>query len=223
VIGDRAYAADPERVGACGAAFVTAALAEGLLPVAKHFPGHGRTAVDSHLELPAIGVEVDELERVELRPFRRALAAGCPAVMVAHLAFPALDPVWPASLSPAVIGGLLRGRLGFDGLVVGDDLEMQAVARTWGVAASAVRFLEAGGDLALVCRGQRARAETIAAIEAALSSGRVSLSPAAARQARLRALLARPRPEVSVIGCVEHRELADEVLRRGAHQASADA
>jgi beta-N-acetylhexosaminidase len=221
-IGDRAYAADPELVAACGAAFVTAALDEGLLPVAKHFPGHGRTPVDSHLDLPTIPIGVDELARVELPPFERALAAGCPAVMVAHLALPALDPAWPASLSPAVIEGLLRGRLRFNGLVVSDDLEMQAVARTWGVAASAVRFLEAGGDLALVCRDTRAR-ETVAAIEAAVSAGRLSLDAAAARQTRFRGLGVRPRPGVSVIGCAEHRELADEIVRRAVLRAPAEA
>jgi beta-N-acetylhexosaminidase len=152
VIGDRAFGRDPELVAACGAAFVGAALGEGLIPVAKHFPGHGRTAVDSHLDLPEIEATVDALEAVELVPFRRVLAAGCPAVLVAHARYPALDPAWPASLSPVVIGEWLRGRLGFPGLVVSDDLEMHAVARRWGVPGAAVQFLAAGGDLALVCR-----------------------------------------------------------------------
>ena len=95
-------------VAACGTAFIQAALAEGLIPVAKHFPGHGRTPVDSHLALPEVDVPAAELERTELLPFRRALAAGCPAVMVAHVRYPALDPEWPASLSAPVITELLR-------------------------------------------------------------------------------------------------------------------
>jgi beta-N-acetylhexosaminidase len=214
-IGDRAFAADPEVVAACGVAFVRAALAEGLLPVAKHFPGHGRTAVDSHLALPEIAVGPDELERVELVPFRRALEAGCPAVMVAHLRVAALDPEWPTSLSPAVIGGLLRGRLGFGGLVLSDDLDMQAVARGWGAGPAAARFLEAGGDLALVCRDAAARHEAVRAIEAAATAGRLSLDPAVARRRAIRRRVARPAPGGAVIGCAEHRELATAVARLG--------
>src|SRR4030095_16154422 len=96
---------------------------------------------------------LDDLECSELVPFRAALGAGCPAVLMAHVRFPALDRNLPPSLSPDVIGGLLRRRLGFSGLVVSDDLEMGAVVHSWGVAGAARRFLGAGGDLALVCRG----------------------------------------------------------------------
>jgi beta-N-acetylhexosaminidase len=215
-IGDRAFGVDPEAVAACGAAFVTAALAEGLIPVAKHFPGHGRTPVDSHAALPELGVGLEELERVELPPFRRALAAGCPAVLVAHVRYAALDPTWPASLSPVVIGDLLRRRLGFDGLVLSDDLEMGAVAQGWGVAGAAVQFLAAGGDLALICRDATARSEAAAAVEAALESGRLAVRPPGEWQHRLAGLRAKPRPDVAVIGSAEHREVAAEVARRGA-------
>jgi beta-N-acetylhexosaminidase len=214
-IGDRAFARDPELVAACGAAFVAAALDEGLIPVAKHFPGHGRTAVDSHLDLPEIDATVATLESVELLPFRRVLAAGCPAVLVAHARYPALDPVWPASLSPVVIGEWLRRRLDFAGLVVSDDLEMHAVALRWGVPAAAVRFLEAGGDLALVCRHPEGREAAVAAIRAAVEAGRLSLEGAVARRRALRALLPEAAPEVGMIGCAEHRALAEEVARRG--------
>jgi beta-N-acetylhexosaminidase len=218
-IGDRAFAADPEAVTACGVAFIGAALAAGLLPVAKHFPGHGRTAVDSHLDLPEVAVDRDALERVELVPFRGALDAGCPAVMVAHLRFAALDPDWPASLSPAVIGGLLREEWGFDGLVLSDDLEMQAVARGWGVGPAAARFLEAGGDLALVCRNAGARQSALDAVAAAVADRRVALDAAVARRRAVRRALARPVPDGAVIGCAEHRELAAAVARLGASPA----
>ncbi|MGH7320181.1 MAG: glycoside hydrolase family 3 N-terminal domain-containing protein, partial [Candidatus Rokuibacteriota bacterium] len=218
VIGDRAFAVDPETVAACGVAFATAALAEGVIPVAKHFPGHGRTTVDSHFALPELDIPLQALEAVELLPFRRLLAAGCPAVLVAHLRYRQLDGVWPASLSPILIHGLLRRRLGFTGLVVSDDLEMGAVAKTWGVARAAGRFVEAGGDLALVCRGAEARREALTAIEAALAGGAVSLEPAHARRAALRALVraAGPPPDPGIIGCAEHQALAEEVARRGA-------
>lgn len=218
VIGDRAFGVDPETVAACGVAFVEATLAEGLIPVAKHFPGHGRTALDSHATLPDVDAPIEALERVELLPFRRAFAAGCPAVMVAHVRYAALDPLWPASLSPAVVGALLRDRLGFTGLVLSDDLEMNAVAETWGVADATVRFLEAGGDLALICRDARARAEAQVAIEAGTAAGRLRLSAGRARRAALRAMVeaARQGRDLAVIGCAEHRALAEEVARRGA-------
>jgi beta-N-acetylhexosaminidase len=219
VIGDRAFARDPETVAACGAAFVTAALAEGLIPVAKHFPGHGRTAVDSHQALPEVDAPRGALEALELVPFRRALAAGCPAVMVSHVRYRALDPDWPASLSPAVVGGLLRGQLGFEGLVLSDDLEMQAVAAAWGVDGAAVRFLAAGGDLALVCRDAGARQAAVAAVEAALAGGRLDAAASVARRRRLGALRAPP-PPLAVIGCPGHRALAAEVARRGGAPAA---
>jgi beta-N-acetylhexosaminidase len=216
VIGDRAFAADPDTVATCGAAFVTGMLTESVIPVAKHFPGHGRTRVDSHLDLPEIAAPVDLLEAVEITPFARAFDTGCPAVMVAHARYLALDPVWPASLSPAVIRGLLRGRLAFDGLVLSDDLEMGAVVGRFGVEFATRRFLEAGGDLALVCRAPRSRGAALAAVEAAVADG-LSLEPARARRAGLRARVSRePRPPVGVIGCAEHRALAEEVARRGA-------
>jgi beta-N-acetylhexosaminidase len=219
VVGDRAYAGDPETVAACGTAFIGAALAEGLVPVAKHFPGHGRTPLDSHLALPEVDAPLSELERGELAPFRQALAAGCPAVMVAHVRYPALDPAWPASLSADVMDGLLRRRLGFQGLVLSDDLEMAAVRSQWGVGGAAARFLAVGGDLALVCREAEAREDAIDRVGRAIESGAVAPAAASAareRRASLRRWVerTRARPETSVIGCREHRDLLAEILGR---------
>lgn len=223
VVGDRAYASDPEAVAACGTAFIRAAMAEGLLPVAKHFPGHGRTPLDSHLALPEVDAPLDDLERTELGPFRQALAAGCPAVLVAHVLYPALDGEWPASLSANVIGGLLRRRLDFGGLVLSDDLEMAAVRSGWGVGGAAARFLTVGGDLALVCREAEARDEAMAAVGRALETGALTREAAAAarrRRAARRRWVERtgPRHDVSVIGCAEHRELLAEILDRANHR-----
>jgi len=218
VIGDRAFGTAPDVVAACGVAFVEAMLSEGLLPVAKHFPGHGRTSVDSHTALPDVDATIDELERWDLVPFRAALGAGCPAMMVAHVRYRELDRVFPASLSADVIGGLLRRRLGFSGLVLSDDLEMGAVAKPWGVAGAARRFLAAGGDLALVCQSAEARNEVVAAIGRELDRGTLDLASAVERRQAVRRLIAtaEPRPDVSVIGCAEHRALAEEVARRAA-------
>jgi beta-N-acetylhexosaminidase len=218
VIGDRAFGADPDAVAACGVAFVEAMLSEGVLPVAKHFPGHGRTALDSHAVLPDVDATLNDLEHADLVPFRAALAAGCPAVMIAHVRYRALDPAMPASLSADVIGGLLRRRLAFAGLVLSDDLEMAAVAGTWGVAGAARRFLAAGGDLALVCRSAEARREVVEAVGREIDRGILDLAPSVARRRAARRLIDRagPRPALSVIGCAEHRALAEEVARHSA-------
>ena len=218
VIGDRAYGADPAVVAACGRAFVQAALGAGLLPVAKHFPGHGRTPLDSHATLPMVDATLAQLEATELVPFRQALVEGCPAVLVAHVRYPALDPDLPASLSPAVITGLLRRRLAFDGLVLSDDLEMRAVADGWGVAGAATRFLTAGGDLALVCRDGAAWTGAAGAIRHAADAGRVDLESARLRRVTLRDRVraSGPPPPSSIIGCPDHRALAEDVRRRSA-------
>jgi beta-N-acetylhexosaminidase len=220
VIGDRAFAAAPDAVAACGVAFVRAMLEAGLLPVAKHFPGHGRAAVDSHHELPDVEATADDLDRAELVPFRAALGAGCPAVMVAHVRYRALDREVPASLSPGVIGDLLRRRLAFAGLVMSDDLEMSAVAGAWGAAGAARRFLMAGGDLALVCRRADLRGEALATIAHEVDRGALDLAPAIRRRQAVRRLVdaAGPPPDLAVIGCAEHRALAEEVARRGAER-----
>jgi beta-N-acetylhexosaminidase len=218
-IGDRAFARDPAAVGACGTALVEAMLAEGLIPVAKHFPGHGRTAVDSHLALPEVTASRPALARTELRPFRQVLRAGCPAVLVAHVRYPALDPDRPASLSPAIIGGLLRQGLRFDGLVLSDDLEMRAVADRWGIAGAALAFLQAGGDLALACRDVAGRQATAAALRTAVAEGGLDLRLARARRSALRRRVeAVPRPDIAVIGCADHRGLGELVARRAAER-----
>jgi len=218
VIGDRAFGAAPASVAACGVASVQAMLEVGLLPVAKHFPGHGRTSIDSHLALPDVAAALDDLERVDLVPFRAVLDAGCPAVLIAHVRCRALDPELPASLSAEVIGGLLRRRLGFTGLVLSDDLEMAAVAGSWGIVDAARRFLGAGGDLALVCRSREAHREAATAIGRDIDRGALDLGQAVRRRQAVRRLIdaVGARPDVSVIGCPEHRALAEEVARRSA-------
>src|SRR5262249_56048256 len=112
-----------------------------------------------------------------LPPFRRALAAGCPGVMVSHVRYRALDAEWPASMSAHVVGGLLRRGLGFQGLVLSDDLEMAAVRSQWGTGTAAARFLSAGGDLALVCRLRETRDEAVEAVGRPPASGVVPPAP----------------------------------------------
>jgi beta-N-acetylhexosaminidase len=141
VIGVRSFGADPELVARHVAAFVTGTQRQGVAACAKHFPGHGDTAADSHRELPVIEGDLD----TALLPFRAAIAAGTRAVMPGHLLVPDLDDA-PASLSEPILSGLLRGELGFEGVIVTDALEMGAVSSTYGVEEAAVRALIAGAD-----------------------------------------------------------------------------
>lgn len=151
VIGDRAFGSTAEAVAERALAFAAGLRAGGVLPCGKHFPGHGDTDTDSHLALPRLPHDRARLDAVELAPFRAAVDGGLEALMTAHVLFGALDPELPATLSPALIDGLLREELGYRGLIVSDDLEMKAVADRWGIPESAVRAVEAGCDTVLVC------------------------------------------------------------------------
>ncbi|TDC59632.1 glycoside hydrolase family 3 protein [Micromonospora sp. KC207] len=155
VIGVRAFGADPALVARHTAAWVRGLQAGGVAACAKHFPGHGDTRVDSHHDLPRIGGSRHQLDAAELVPFRAAVAAGVQAVMTGHLLVPALDPELPATLSPRILGGLLREELGFQGVIVTDAVEMRAVADRYGFAGAAVRALAAGAD-AICVGGERA-------------------------------------------------------------------
>lgn len=171
VINVRAFAEEPGPAGALAAAFISGARSAGVLTCAKHFPGHGDTSTDSHLELPLLPHSRERLAAVELPPFATAIAAGVSSVMTAHLLLPALDPERPATLSPAVLNGLLRQELGFGGLIVTDALVMEAIAGRYGAGEAAVLALEAGADLVLMPADA---GEAIEAITAAVTSGRLS-------------------------------------------------
>lgn len=149
IIGVRAYGEDPRLVARFGAAAVRAYHEEGVIACAKHFPGHGDTGYDSHVRLPTVPHSLERLRAVELVPFAAAIGAGVPAVMTAHVEVPALEPEpgLPATMSARVLGGLLRGELGFGGLVVSDSLGMGAIDARYGPGEAAVRALLAGADV----------------------------------------------------------------------------
>lgn len=171
VINVRAFGEDPETVSRLTTAFIRGARQQGVLTVAKHFPGHGDTNVDSHLDLPVIEQSLSRLEQVELVPFRSAIAAGVEAVMTAHLRLPALDPDRPATLSRPILDQLLRRRLGFEGLIVTDALIMGAIADRYGQTEAAVLAVEAGADMLMMPADP---AGAIAAICQAVATGRIS-------------------------------------------------
>ncbi len=188
VINVRAWGETPDAVAALGCAFSEGLRAAGVLGCAKHFPGHGDTSVDSHLELPVLPHSRERLAAVELPPFAACIDAGIDAVMTAHVMLPALDAERPATLSKAVLTGLLRGELGFGGLVVTDALVMEAITRHYGAGEAAVLALEAGADLVLMPADAVAAMEAIAA---AVASGRLSQAQLEASAARREAALQR--------------------------------
>ncbi len=159
VIGDRAYAEDPAIVAELGGLAAEGLMAGAVLPVMKHIPGHGRGEADSHLELPRVAASRADLEGFDFRPFQAL--AGLPAGMTAHLLFEALDPAHPATLSSKVIGEIIRGAIGFDGLLMSDDMSMKALQGDMGELAA--RAIAAGCDLALHCNGDMPEMQLIAA------------------------------------------------------------
>jgi beta-N-acetylhexosaminidase len=172
IINIRAFGEHPELVGRLAAAFIRGAKAGGMLTTAKHFPGHGDTAVDSHRALATIPADRERLGRLELSPYRAAIGAGVDAVMVGHLAVPALDPSGaPATVSKPIVTDVLRGELGFRGLIVTDGMEMRGITDAFEPGEAAVRALEAGQDVILISPDPQKAKD---AIVAAVRSGRLS-------------------------------------------------
>lgn len=217
IIGKRAFGTEPDDVARRALGFARGLARAGIVGCGKHFPGHGDTVTDSHLTLPRLDHGLDRLDAVELAPFRRAIEAGIPMIMTAHVVFAALDASVPATLSRAVITGLLRERLGYDGIVVSDDLDMQAIAAHFGIGDAAVRAIDAGCDVLLLCRSQEHQRE---AREALLRAGsedghmraRIAQAAARVRAAKQRQVAALAgcggRPPLDVVGCPAHRALA---------------
>ncbi|UPK42083.1 beta-N-acetylhexosaminidase [Paenibacillus pabuli] len=174
VIGVRSYGENAESVAAHGSAAIKGYQSRGVTATAKHFPGHGDTAVDSHLGMVTVPHERSRLEKVELLPFRRAVEAGVDAIMTAHVIFPAIEPEpIPATLSRKVLTGLLREEMGFDGIIITDCLEMHAISKPYGVAEAAVRAVEAGADLILVSHTLQDQVSAVEAVVEAVRTGRI--------------------------------------------------
>jgi len=159
IIGDRAYGEDPETVARLGRSAAEGLMAGGVLPVFKHVPGHGRARSDSHLELPTVETSREELEHSDFAPFKAN--ADLPVAMTAHVVFKAIDADRPATLSPVVVNKIIRGFIGFDGLLMSDDLSMKALSGSFRDRARAL--FAAGVDLALHCNGDLAEAREVAA------------------------------------------------------------
>ena len=223
VINTRSYGEDPALVSRLGSAYVRGLQDAGMIATLKHFPGHGNTDVDSHLGLPIITEPRETLDRVELPPFKAAIAAGAGAVMIAHIELPALDPTpnTPSTLSKPIVTGTLRDELGFRGLVYTDAMRMAGVAAMYTPGDAAVRAIEAGDDVLLLSPDDGV---AFAAVKAAVQSGKIPMSridASVARVLRAKAQLHLDRVRTvnledvaNIVGTRAHQKVADEVSQK---------
>lgn len=228
VIGVRAFGDDPMKVAMLGVAYALGLQESGVSAVAKHFPGHGDSVEDSHRGLPTIKHDLERLQKVELVPFAAASKAGVDAMMTAHLLFPAIDDV-PATLSKKILTDILRGQLGFQGMVISDDLEMKAVEATIGVGPCAVRSILAGADQVMIIwhRGNKDAARN--AMLSAVKSGELPMWRVDEAVRRVlsvkmrRGILATPgaapfpaadAAAIAAVGNPHHKRVAREIARR---------
>ncbi len=218
-VGTRSLGIDPAHVSRLAAAQVRGFQGAGVAACAKHFPGLGKTPVDTHEALAVIDGPLDYLWANDLIPYRAVVAAGVDTIMVSHVQFPALDPVYPATLSPRIIGGLLRREFGFDGLVCTDDMEMRAIADHYGQGEAVVLAALAGNDMILISHTPAAQEAAYDALLAAAHSGRLSLATIDAAVARISAVAARvtsgPMPPLDIVGSAAHRAVARQAAEAG--------
>jgi beta-N-acetylhexosaminidase len=224
IIGDRALAQDAESVARLGSAIIRGLQENGIAACGKHFPGHGDTSVDSHLELPLVEHAPDRIRRVECVPFREAILADVAFIMTAHILVPSFDEEKPATLSPRIVKALLRGELEFPGVIVSDDLEMKAIAKTYTVPQAAVDAIAAGCDALLVCSGDvDVQAATLEALVHAVEEERIPYKRLEDALTRLRRAKERflTAPVTSrktarirqVLGCDAHQRIVEEMAR----------
>ena len=225
VIGDRALGERADDVARLGRTIIETLQSAGIAACGKHFPGHGDTSTDSHHELPLVEHPPDRLEAVELVPFRAAIESRVAAIMTAHILIPALDDERPATLSPRIVDAMLKKRLGYDGLVLSDDLEMRAIGARYGVAEATVAAIAAGCDAVLMCGlAQDVQVAALEAVIRAVESGSLPLArveDAMDRHRRVKERFlapAHPRPLAgaalrAALGRDEHQAVADEMAR----------
>jgi beta-N-acetylhexosaminidase len=221
VIGDRAFSSDPATVAKHVVAFLAGLRESGCIGCVKHFPGHGDTVTDSHLALPRVEKDRDEVRHVELVPFAAAVRAAVPMVMSAHVVFPAWDEDRPATMSPPLLEGLLRDELGFQGVLVSDDLDMNAVAAGFEIPDVVEQASRATVDLFLSCKDPERQWKVYEALVRVQETSKIQEDRAKDALTRLRALREthlrsmRPPPDLSVVGSAAHRDLAFALLAAG--------
>lgn len=174
VIGNRAFGSTVESVTKNGLGVMNGIRDLDVIPAVKHFPGHGDTNVDSHINLPIIRKAIDELRSFELIPFIKAIEEDVEMIMVAHILYPEIDEDYPSTMSPKIIEGLLRRELGYEGIIVSDDMTMGAIVKNYTLEEGVLSFIKSGGDIALVCHGRENPEKVIDKIEVAVNNGELS-------------------------------------------------
>ncbi len=215
IIAERSFGADPQRATELAMAWMAGSAAEGVACCIKHFPGHGDTHVDSHRDLPCVDKPLAELEAFEFKPFRMA-GNDAPALMTAHIVYPALDADNPATMSRRILHTLLREQWGYQGVIITDSMDMHAIATRYGAGPAAVLALQAGADMVMALGAPAAQVDTIAAIVAAIDSGALPMAQVDERLARLTALARRyPSQAGEYTGDASDRTLMAQAWRRG--------
>ncbi|MFD1453757.1 MULTISPECIES: beta-N-acetylhexosaminidase [Oceanobacillus] len=226
VIGVRSFSENAEKVAAFGEAMMKGLQDAGVMTSLKHFPGHGDTNVDSHLDLPVISHEMERLENIELVPFKACIEAGADSVMAAHVYFPAIEPEEdiPATLSKRVYVDLLRKKLGFTGVITTDCMEMKAISNSIGTEKGAVKALQAGTDFVMISHTYAVQEGAIQEIVSAVENGKLSLSCIEKSIQRIQMLKEKytswrdfhfpeAKDALQIVGSQKHRQLAQTVYR----------
>lgn len=222
IIGDRAFGTAPPQVVRHALQVIAGLQDHGVIACGKHFPGHGDTATDSHHTLPVCDLAPARMDEVELAPFAAAIAAGVGCLMTAHVQYPQIDDRWPASLSEAIVTGLLRERLGYNGVVITDDLEMKGITDGFPVADAAVRGIAVGSDIALICHSLDLQQAAYEALCQAVDAGEISAAQIGRSLDRIGRLKARfrYRPQTpsavaaiaAIVGCAAHQACVARVV-----------
>ena len=174
VIGDRSFGSNAQIVSKLGIQTMKGIQINDVIAVIKHFPGHGDTSIDSHIGLPSVNNDMDRLKRLELVPFDNAIKNGADAVMIAHILLNKIDSKNPASLSKIIITDLLRKQLHFNGLVITDDMTMGAILKNYNIGDAAIKSVNAGSDIVLVCHGSNNEIKVINSLKGAVTNGTIS-------------------------------------------------
>ena len=219
VIGVRSYGDTPEQVIRYSMEMLRGLEDAGVLSMLKHFPGHGDTSSDSHFALPTVDKTLDELFETELKPYIEGIRRGAPAIMTSHIVFPKIDPSGiPATMSKVILRDLLRGRLGFQGIIRTDDLEMEAIRREFGILEGAVAAIRAGADIVSISRSPEIAARFIETVEGQLACGELPIEVVDAAVERILACKAKycgqPMPGLEIVGCQEHCAAARAISER---------
>lgn len=217
VIGNRSFGSTTEVVIKNGISVLKGLESTGVIPSVKHFPGHGDTSLDSHVNLPIVNKTLDELESLELQPFKSAIKEEVDMIMVAHILFPGLDNIYPSTMSKIILTDLLRVDLGYNGVVISDDMTMGAIIENYTLEEASLKFLKSGGDIALICHGQDNPISVINFIKDNIKNGEITVEEIDDKVYRILSLKNKYKLEDRIIESINLQELnkdTEELLNR---------